>query len=106
MGLDEPPGPLDPLEAGLSHADDRVHLSEWLPPQWGEIPRIRFWKRWYNVLWAIPLGFFFLIVGIAMAQDLRHHLAIQQFIAHYPGISATPRYYNGFPAWLRWQHFF
>jgi methionine sulfoxide reductase catalytic subunit len=71
------------------------------------MPRIRFWKRWYNVLWIIPLGTAGLIIAIAPAQDLRHNNpAIQQFIARYPGISAAPRYYNGFPAWLRWQHFF
>ena len=46
----------EPPEGGLTHADDRVRLSEWLPPQWGEMPRIRFWKRWYNVLWIIPLA--------------------------------------------------
>jgi len=97
----------EPLEAGLTHADDRFRLSEWLPPQWGEMPRIRFWKRWYNVLWIIPLGTAGLIISIALAQDLRQNsLAIQQFIARYPGISAAPQYYKGFPAWLRWQHFF
>jgi hypothetical protein len=26
----------------LSHADDRVRLSEWIPQQWGVPPRIRF----------------------------------------------------------------
>jgi len=54
----------EPLEAGLTHADDRVRLSEWLPPQWGEMPRIRFWKRCYNVLWIIPLGTVGLIISL------------------------------------------
>lgn len=35
----------DPLEAQLTHADDRVRLSHWLPPQWGVAPRIRIGRR-------------------------------------------------------------
>jgi sulfoxide reductase catalytic subunit YedY len=107
MELQEIERQREPLEAGLTHADDRIRLTEWLPPQWGEMPRIRFRKRWYNVLWIIPLGTVGLIISIALVQDLRqNNPAVQQFIARYPGISAAPRYYNGFPAWLRWQHFF
>jgi glucokinase len=48
------------------------------------MPRIRFWKRWYNVLWIIPLGTVGLIISIALAQDLRqNNPAVQQFIARY-----------------------
>ena len=81
----------DVLEVELSSADDRLNLSKWLPPQWGEIPRVRFWKRWYSVLWIIPFGMAGLIISIALAQDLRqNNPAVQQFIARYPGIRATP----------------
>ena len=35
------PIPHDPIEANLSGADDRVLLSEWLPPQAGMVPKIQ-----------------------------------------------------------------
>ena len=38
----------DPLETTLSPADDRVLLSDWLPPQIGVVPRIRIGKHWIN----------------------------------------------------------
>jgi sulfoxide reductase catalytic subunit YedY len=94
----------DPLEVSLSHADDRVRLSRWLPPQWGEMPRVRIGARWYNVLWLLPLGFLFLLVGIPFAQQLRQLPAVQRFILRYPGQGTEPIHYVGFPLWLRLQH--
>lgn len=96
----------DPLEAQLTHADDRVNLSHWLPPQWGVTPRVRIGGRWFNLLWLIPLGLAFLIIGIPAAQELRGLPAVAQFIARYPGQATVPIEYSGFPAWLRWQHVF
>ena len=61
------------LETKLTHADDRIRLSDWLPPQWGGIPHIRLGKRWVNLCWLLPLGFLFLIVAVAVAQELRQH---------------------------------
>ena len=40
----------DRVETGLSAADDRLRLSEWLPPQEGVVPRVRIGRRWVNVL--------------------------------------------------------
>jgi sulfoxide reductase catalytic subunit YedY len=105
-GLEEMAELSDPLEAQLTHADDRVRLSHWLPPQWGVAPRIRIGRRWFNLLWLIPLSVAFLIVGIPVAQELRQIPAVAHFIARYPGQSSVPIHYAGFPAWLRWQHFF
>jgi sulfoxide reductase catalytic subunit YedY len=96
----------DALEGRLSHADDRLNLSEWLPPQWGEMPRIRFWKRWYNVLWIIPIGIAVLVIGVPVCQELRHIPAVRDFIARYPGQSTEPIHYTGFPLWLRCEHYF
>ena len=98
-------GQHDFLEAQLTHADDRVRLSEWLPPQWGEMPRVRIGANWYNVFWLIPLGFFLLVIGIPLAQELRQLRSVQSFIQHYPGQTSVPANYVGFPLWLRVQHF-
>ncbi len=96
----------EPLEAELTDADDRVRLSAWLPPQFGGAPCVRLGNKWCNVLWLVPIGFLFLIVGIPLAQELRRLPAVQHFIARYPGQDSVPIQYFGFPAWLRWQHFF
>ena len=96
----------DPLATSLSAADDRIRLSTWLPPQDGVVPRIRLGSRWINVLWAIPLAMALLILGIAVAQQLRTMPGVQEFIVRYPGVTPSSRaVYSGFPLWLRLLHF-
>jgi methionine sulfoxide reductase catalytic subunit len=96
----------DRIEANLSPADDRVLLNNWLPPQAGVVPRIRIGQRWINVLWALPVGFVMLVISVAVAQALRELPAVQDFLVRYPGGPASARAVNdGFPAWLRIQHF-
>jgi methionine sulfoxide reductase catalytic subunit len=94
------------LEATLTTADDRVRLGHWTPPRSGVVPRIRLGRRWFSVLWVMPLGLLFLIGGITLSQELRRLPAVQDFIARYPGTNTrlVVQYY-GFPWWLRWQHF-
>ena len=88
------------FEAKLTHADDRIRLSEWIPQQWGVIPCIRFGKRWFNTLWLMPLGLLFLIIGVAVAQEIRQIPAVKAFMVRYPGYTALPVEYAGFPLWL------
>ena len=96
----------DPLAKRLSAADDRVRLSHWLPPQAGVIPRVRIGKRWVNVLWALPLIFVLLVVGVALSQALRQLPAVQDFLLRYPGVPRTAvAVTSGFPGWLRTLHF-
>jgi len=103
----EIPMPHDPLAKSLSAADDRVRLSEWLPPQEGVVPRIRIGRRWISVLWSLPLVFVLLVIGIAVARGLRELALVQEFLARYPGVPASaPAVDTGFPAWLRLAHFF
>jgi len=96
----------DPIAVSLSPADDRVLLNDWLPPKVGVVPKIRIGRRWFNVLWALPLGFVFAVIGVAAAQALREQPAIQDFLLRYPGVPPlAPAVTDGFPAWLRLQHF-
>ena len=96
----------DPLAAKLSAADDRVLLTHWLPPQAGVKPEVRFSRHWVNVLWALPLIFVLLVIGVAVSQALRQAPAVQEFVLRYPGIPASARpVTTGFPEWLRLLHF-
>ena len=96
----------NPLQARLSKASGSIRQSSWLPPQWGELPRIRFGKRWINVLWAVPIAFVVLVLGIAVCQGLYATPWFQQLLARYPGIpTSAPAVNSGFPLWLRVEHF-
>jgi hypothetical protein len=91
----------------LSAADDRLRLSAWLPPQEGVIPRVRLGSRWINVLWALPLVVALLILGVAVAQQLRTVSGVQEFLVRYPGLTpASEAVYSGFPLWVRLLHMF
>ena len=96
----------DPIQASLTQADDRVLLSHWIPSQAGIVPRIRFGSRWVNVLWALPIVFVLLVIGVAVAQGLRTLPGVQAFLVNYPGVPASAyAVTSGFPAWLRVSHF-
>jgi sulfoxide reductase catalytic subunit YedY len=96
----------DPLAARLTTADDRILLSHWMPPQSGIVPVIRFGKHWYSVLWALPIAFAILVIGVVVAQALRQLPDVQAFLLRYPG-APTNAYIvtSGFPVWLRVSHF-
>ncbi|WP_245933726.1 molybdopterin-dependent oxidoreductase [Arthrobacter livingstonensis] len=78
-----------------------------IPAQYGVAPRVRVGARkWFNLLWLIPIGFVLLVVGIAVARGIRELPGVQAFIAQYPGTSSLPGDAPvGFPAWVGWQHF-
>src|SRR5262245_21431884 len=105
----DPLGSPDPLEAGLSPAEDRVVVAEWsrrIPPVRARIPQIRFGKRWFSTAWLIPIVVVGLIVGVAVCQQLRTYSSVQSWIARYPGTgSFQPAVTTGFPLWLRILHF-
>jgi hypothetical protein len=69
------------------------------------VPKIRIGRRWINVLWALPIGFVLAVIGVALAQGLRELPVVQDFIARYPGVPPSAPMTDGFPAWLRVQHF-
>lgn len=101
----QPPQP-EPLRVKLSDADDRIHLNHWMPPQQGIFPRLRIGRRWFNTLWALPIGAAALLCLIALAQSLRELPMVAAFIQSHPGIAqSAPSVDSGFPWWLQLQHF-
>ncbi|MDV3125327.1 molybdopterin-dependent oxidoreductase [Mycobacterium sp. 21AC1] len=79
-----------------------------IPQVRARIPMIRIGRRWVSSVWLVVIGAVGLLVLIAVAQQLRHYGWVQSFIARYPGTATSfaPAVTSGFPAWLRWQHFF
>lgn len=73
-----------------------------------EVPAIRLGRHWVSAWWFVALGVVALCVVVAVAHQLRQYGWMQSFIARYPGTSTSyaPAVTTGFPAWLRWQHFF
>lgn len=105
------------LEALLDHhrpsrfLDERIDEQQFgggIPQVPAQIPSIRLGRQWVNSLWLVAIGVVALLVVIAVAQQLRQYGWMQSFIARYPGTSTSyvPAVTSGFPAWLRWQHFF
>ena len=70
-------------------------------------PRLRVGRRWFNLLWLLPLGLFATLVAVAIAQGLRETEAVTRFIQRFPGAAVTPQADRvaGLPAWLGVQHF-
>jgi hypothetical protein len=101
-------GVSDPLEADLSSAEDRIVLAEWsrrIPPVRARMPEVRLGKRWYSILWLVPIVVVGLLLGIAVCQQLRTYTSVQDFIRTYPGEgSFQPAVTAGFPLWLRILH--
>ena len=90
---------------------DRVDQQQFgggIPEAPARFPSIRLGQRWVNTLWLLPISLVALLVVVAIAQQLREYGWMQDFITRYPGTSSSfaPPVNTGFPAWLRWQHFF
>jgi sulfoxide reductase catalytic subunit YedY len=120
-GSEEPPAPAPPsvpadaaqrYRRQLTRGEDVVDPATWagsIPQQHGIAPRVRVGRsKWFNVLWLLPIGFVLLIVAVAVAKGLRGDPSVERFIERYPGTIEPARGAGatGFPAWLRWQHFF
>ncbi|MFD4711835.1 molybdopterin-dependent oxidoreductase [Streptomyces sp. NPDC058430] len=110
----DPLGSPDPLEARLTTsahpgAPDRIVTAEWarhIPPIMARVPQVRIGRRWFSILWLLPIMVVGLLIGIAVAQQLRTYPAVQDFIKTYPGQgSFQPPVTEGFPLWLRILHF-
>ncbi len=93
----------------LTKGKDVVDPKTWagaIPAAFGIAPRIRIGaKRWFNLLWLLPIGWGVLLVAVAAAQYLRGHPEVQAFILRHPGTGASAHLSSAMPAWLRIQHF-
>lgn len=96
----------EPLQRQIRKATDEVDLSKWYPAQRGIVPEFRIGARWYSVLWLIPVAFAGAVAVFGIAWEIYDLPAVQAFIAKYPGYVITKTTYQGFPLWLRLQHFF
>jgi methionine sulfoxide reductase catalytic subunit len=87
---------------------DELQFGGGIPQVPARFPTIRLGRHWVNALWLIALGAVGMLVAVAVAQQLREYGWMQDFITRYPGTSTSyaPAVTSGFPAWLRWQHFF
>ncbi len=87
---------------------DERQFAGGIPRAPARFPSVRVGRRWVNTLWLLAVGVLALLIVIAVAQQLRRYGWMEDFIRRYPGTSTSyaPAVTTGFPAWLRWQHFF
>lgn len=76
------------------------------PPQRPVFPEIRVFGRWWSVAWlAVAAAAALLSVHVFSTWWIETP-AGRAFVERYPGSAATPLPgVQGFPAWLRWQHY-
>lgn len=106
----------DPLQGSLQpyyHQggyNGPIRVDDWaggIPQTRAQLPSVRVGRRWFSTLWLVPIGIVALMLTIAVARDASRYPWFQEFIMRYPGTSSgyvTP-VENGFPMWLRVQHF-
>lgn len=103
------PHEVDDYRAKLTRGEDVVHPDAWagaIPVATGIAPRLRIGaRRWFNVLWLVPIGFVLLICAIAAAKGLRGMPSVEQFIQRHPGTGYATPAAHAMPGWLRVQHF-
>ncbi|HPU39154.1 MAG TPA: molybdopterin-dependent oxidoreductase [Microthrixaceae bacterium] len=112
-----PPDETGPFEDRLDRherqgmLDGRIVVSDWaggIAEERAEVPSLRIGRRWWTTLWLIPIAAVGLVLAVAVAREVRQYDWMRSFIERYPGTSAdyVPDVTDGFPWWLRWQHFF
>ncbi|HEX3474670.1 MAG TPA: molybdopterin-dependent oxidoreductase [Kofleriaceae bacterium] len=93
----------------LTKGEDVVDPKAWagaIPAAFGIAPRVRIGaKKWFNLLWLLPIGWGVLLGAVAAAQYLRGIPEVQAFILRHPGTGASAHVASDMPAWLRVQHF-
>lgn len=99
----------DPLEKSLdTKPEEQVIPGQWaggIRPAVAKMLTIRLGKRWFNILWLIPIAIVILLVGVAICQWLRTIPAVEGWIQENPGTGAfQPPVETGFPLWVRIQH--
>jgi sulfoxide reductase catalytic subunit YedY len=109
-----PPSPraVRGFRSQLTVGEDTVDPTTWagsIPHANGIAPRVRVGnRRWFNLLWLLPMALLGLIVAVAVAKGLRNIPAVERFIVQHPGTiaSSDARLHPGLPWWVGAQHFF
>jgi methionine sulfoxide reductase catalytic subunit len=106
-----PPEALQSFRAELVPGEDTIDPSIWagsISPAPGVAPRVRIGRRWFNLLWLLPIGFGVILLLVALAQGLRDTSPVSTFIQDHPGTTTPPAAVRqaGLPAWVGVQHFF
>jgi thiosulfate reductase cytochrome b subunit len=103
------PAAVGELRGQLTKGEDIVDPNTFagsIPAAFGIAPRLRVGaKRWFNLLWLLPIGWGLLLVGIAAARHLRGLPAVEEFVRRHPGTGFATPLAVAMPAWLRAQHF-
>jgi sulfoxide reductase catalytic subunit YedY len=93
----------------VTRGAETVDPAAWsgsVPVAQGIAPRLRFGRKWFNLLWLLPIGFLMLIVAVAVAKDLRGVPEVERFVARYPGtVTPSSGAATGTPLWVGAQHF-
>jgi sulfoxide reductase catalytic subunit YedY len=93
----------------LTKGEDIVDPNTWAgsaPVAFGIAPRLRIGAdRWLNLLWLLPIGWWLLLLGIAMAQYLRGLPGVEDFVRRHPGTGFATPFGTAMGAWVRVQHF-
>ena len=101
------------MAAQLTKGHDRVDIKSFaggLEQEIASLPQIRFSKKWFStqqiLTVVVPVGFALALIAVATAQQLRTMPDVQAFIQQYPGTgSFSQPVTDGFPWWLRAQHY-
>lgn len=108
-------GPTDAagLAKQLSEGRERVDIAEFaggIVQEMATLPEIRLGRRWFKteqlLRVLLPIGLVMLGGIVVGARVLREMPEVQAFIRNYPGTGDFAlETGEGFPWWLRWQHF-
>jgi DMSO/TMAO reductase YedYZ molybdopterin-dependent catalytic subunit/thiosulfate reductase cytochrome b subunit len=103
------PKAVNELREKLTKGEDVVDPKTWagsIPAAFGIAPRLRIGaSRWFNLLWLLPIGWGFLLLGVAAAHYLRGVPAVEAFVRRHPGTGFAAPFATAMPGWLRAQHF-
>jgi len=103
------PKSVSELREQLTKGEDVVDPKTWagsIPAAFGIAPRLRIGaRRWFNLLWLLPIGWGLLLLGVAAAHWLRGLPAVEEFVRRHPGTGFAAPFATAMPGWLRVQHF-
>src|SRR5262245_29706686 len=98
---------MDTFDRLLTSAEDRIDPKAWQPPKEGVVPEIRLFGRWWSIGWLfLALALFLLIFCVFSTWFIETETG-KAFVERYPATLKAPVVEaQGFPWWLRWEHYF